>query len=246
MPVDVIIYALVALVLVFWLRSVLGTRHGDEPSRPNPFATPPGVDGPVRPAALPLTDRARGVKANTPNVNHDLPRNMAAATVAESGLMDIARADKGFAAAQFMKGAQDAFTMIVEAYAAGDKATLRDLLADNVYEAFSGVIDQRERAGDKASVEILAVRKMEILNAEVRNKTQASITIRYTADETWVLRDSAGTVKEGHPDRVSEAIDIWTFTRDLKGRNKNQTWLVSETREEEAPADSTPPPAVSA
>ena len=39
MPADLIVYALVAAGLVFWLRSVLGTRHGEEREHPNPFLT---------------------------------------------------------------------------------------------------------------------------------------------------------------------------------------------------------------
>ena len=30
MTADLLVYALVAAGLVFWLRSILGTRHGDE------------------------------------------------------------------------------------------------------------------------------------------------------------------------------------------------------------------------
>ena len=40
MPADLIVYALVAAGLVFWLRSILGTRHGDEQERPNPYVQP--------------------------------------------------------------------------------------------------------------------------------------------------------------------------------------------------------------
>ena len=37
--------------------------------------------------------------------------------------------------------------MIVEAYAKGDKAALRPLLADEVFAQFAGAIDAREQAG---------------------------------------------------------------------------------------------------
>ncbi|HRC27077.1 MAG TPA: hypothetical protein PKX87_06575, partial [Alphaproteobacteria bacterium] len=45
--IDLILYAAIAVGLVFWLRSVLGTRHGDERQRPNPFA-PPSDSSPSR------------------------------------------------------------------------------------------------------------------------------------------------------------------------------------------------------
>ena len=39
--------------------------------------------------------------------------------------------------------------MIVEAYAKGDKAALRPLLADEVYAQFAGAIDARETGGSQ-------------------------------------------------------------------------------------------------
>ena len=39
MSADILLYALVAAGLVFWLRNILGTRHGDERQRSNPFSS---------------------------------------------------------------------------------------------------------------------------------------------------------------------------------------------------------------
>ena len=52
-----------------------------------------------------------------------------------SGLTQIRLADRRFDLQQFLVGARAAFEMIIEAYAAGDKRTLRPLLADDVYAA---------------------------------------------------------------------------------------------------------------
>ena len=73
-----------------------------------------------------------------------------------------------------------------------------------------------------------AVRRVEITDARLNGK-YASITVRFTADETYVMRAGDGTVTLGNPDRVSEAVDIWTFSRDLRARSP--AWLVSETRD---------------
>ncbi len=45
MPADIVIYAVVAIGLIAWLRSILGTRNGSERSRPNPFMAPRSPDG---------------------------------------------------------------------------------------------------------------------------------------------------------------------------------------------------------
>ena len=141
-----------------------------------------------------------------------------------------------------MHGAQDAFVVIVEAFAQGDRTTLRGLLGDNVYAAFARALDDRAAAGQSASVEIHAVRRVEAIAAAL-NGQQASVSVRFVSDQTDLLRDLSGAVVQGNPDRVREVVDVWTFARDL--RSKEPTWLVTATREEAA-ADANPvaPPAV--
>ncbi|HTK84038.1 MAG TPA: Tim44/TimA family putative adaptor protein [Patescibacteria group bacterium] len=230
---DIVIYAIVALGLVLWLKSILGTRHGNERSRPNPFVTPRSTDTSGRPPAsrAPAPEQtAHEGMFGTPALQSGLDRNMSVTGVnTEQGLTDISRADRAFDLIHFLRGAQDAFVMVVEAYAAGDRSLLRDLLSDPVYQAFSNVIAEREKNLQKASVEIHAVRRVEVVSARLENR-DAYITVRFVTDETNVLRDAAGRVIEGNPDRVSEIIDIWTFTRNL--RSRNPAWIVSETREE--------------
>lgn len=229
MSAELIIYAVVAAGLVVWLRNILGTRQDGDAERPNPFLhTPESAAGQqsahdVGPIS-PLTDGA-----DAQDLSAGLDRTMSIENdQVHAGLMDIARADKFFRLPTFLTGAQDAFVMIVEGFAEGDKELLEELLSPAVYKAFEGVINQRADEGDKASVEIHAIRKSEVMSAEVKGK-MAFITVRFTADETSIIRDKDGVVTFGDPERVTETIDIWTFGREIK--SKNPAWLVYETRE---------------
>jgi predicted lipid-binding transport protein (Tim44 family) len=247
--VDVILYALVAVGLVFWLRGLLGTRQDGERQRPNPFAEAEKIQSkplqkPI--SVLPSPRAETGLLPDgTVDVRAGLDRNMAVMDKAQGGLSDITRADRGFETAHFLTGAQDAFTMIVGAFASGDRDTLKNLLAESVYKSFDGAIAAREKAGEQAQVEIHAIRRAEVVNAWLAGRT-AFITVRFVADETNILKDSAGTLLHGNPDRITETIDIWTFSRDI--RSKTPGWFVCETRDEDAAAtdhktvpDATPP-----
>lgn len=228
MPADLLIYALVAAGLVFWLRNILGTRHGDERDRPNPFTRPPEEK---TAKAAPGEAAAVGLAGLEPGPTPALERNMAIAAPAQTGLLDISRADRSFDTVEFLRGAQDAFVMIVEAFARGDREALQPLLAEPVYQAFLGVIQDRETTGQKASVEIHAIRKAEIVSARL-DRRDAYITVRFIADETNILRDAADMLLHGNPDRVTETIDVWTFVRDTKSREPG--WLLIETSDEDA------------
>lgn len=232
MSADLLLYAIVAAGLVFWLRSVLGTRHGGERDRPNPFANPPGEGkDSAKPANTPALAGAQNLLPAADaaeDLNRQLGRGMSIADkTAESGLLEILRSDRAFDLGHFMTGAQDAFVMIVEAFAAGDRETLKDLLSPALYTAFEKAITARDARGEKASMEIHAVRKSDIMAARVQDKT-AYITVRFTADETSVTRDGNDKIISGNPDRVSETIDIWTFGRSL--RSRDPAWFVYETR----------------
>ena len=235
MPTDIILYALIAAGLGIWLRSLLGMRHDGDRQRPNPFAESENGK-----AALPAPVPGQALDRPADTVADPfagLDRSMAIADAARPGLSSIAAQDKGFAAARFLSGAQDAFVMIVEAFAAGDRATLRNLLTPPVLSAFEAVIAEREAKGERASVEIHAVRRSEIAEAWLAGRT-AQVTVRFVADETNVLRGVDGGVISGNPDRVSETIDVWTFQRDVKSRDPS--WHLCQTRDDDRPGETVP------
>lgn len=238
MPADILIYALVAAGLIFWLRSVLGTRNGSERQRPNPF-TPPLAqkDGKPVPAGV----------SPVPGMPEDASEALAlpaggkvsvAGPSVETGLLNISRADRTFHLGQFVNGAQDAFVMIVEAFAAGDRALLKSLLTPDLYAAFDQAIAGREADGHSVMTEIHAIRKVEILEALLKDQ-DVFVTLRFVADETSVERDRADAVISGNPDRVRETIDVWTFGRNI--RSKDPTWFLYATRDENPGAMPMPP-----
>jgi predicted lipid-binding transport protein (Tim44 family) len=247
-PADIILYALIAAGLVFWLRSVLGTRNSDERQRPNPFsqqssAADNGKSTPV----LPVADK-KGLTAAEDLIGGPLtlPRNSnitLGSPSLEPALLNIARLDRNFSLAHFGTVAQDVFVMIVEAFAHGDRDLLKILLAPDLYKAFDQALTERAEAGHVMTAEIHAIRKVEISDAQLKDK-MTYITVRFVADETVITRDKDGAVVSGNPDRVRETIDIWTFGRNAT--SKDPTWFLHATREEdvsEIPSAGTMPPA---
>ncbi len=223
MPTDILIYMIVAAVMVFWLRNVIGTRHGEERERPNPFEEQPEMnEKPIDIDPVVISETSKAIK-----------------TDADAGLVQIALADKNFDVNEFKDNAGDAFILIVKAFADGDRETLKDLCTDTVYKTFDQAIYDREQKGEKVSTEIHAIRKTEITNASVSRAKKADVTIRFTADETYVIENDKGEIISGHPDRVTEMTDKWTFTRDLK--SSDPRWLLSKTEDDVVEEDGKTP-----
>jgi len=214
LPIDLILFAMVAAFLVLRLRSILGRRTGFE--RPPQNETTPGIGQtpPREPEALPPPQplAARGVPD---------PRSPAG-----QALLRVSDLDPAFDPAGFLAGAQGAFRMIVEAFAAGDRNTLRSLLSENAYADFEGVIAGREQAGEAQRTEIRAFQEVAIEAVELRGST-VDITVRIVSDQVNVTTARDGSIVAG-AEAVTEITDIWTFQRDL--RSSDPTWKLVGTQ----------------
>jgi predicted lipid-binding transport protein (Tim44 family) len=139
--------------------------------------------------------------------------------VALSGLAAVKARDPGFDVARFLAGARSAYEMIVKAYAAGDRALLRNLLGSSVMAAFDTGIAQREAEGRTETVEFLHPPRADMEKAEVTASDIARVTVRFLAEFRSRTKGPEG---EGVDDR--RTAELWTFERPLKSRDPN--WML--------------------
>jgi predicted lipid-binding transport protein (Tim44 family) len=117
--------------------------------------------------------------------------------------------------------------MIVTAYAEGDRRTLRNLLAREVYDGFDAAIRERETRGETAETRFVSIDRSDITAAELRG-SNAQITVRFVSQLVSVARDRSGNVIDGSPDKVTDVTDVWTFARDLSSRDPNWKLVATE------------------
>lgn len=220
-PVDLILFAMVAAFLVLRLRSVLGRRTGFErpaPPEARPAALDPRGARTVDGVAEEVPPMAAG--STSPRVLPD-PRSPPGQALAR-----IAAADRSFEPSAFLDGAEAAFRMIVQAFAAGDRATLEALLSEDTYNGFAQAITAREQAGERQRTEIRAVHQVAVEAADLRGSV-ADITVRFVTDQVNMTTSRDNEVVTGS-DAVTELTDLWTFQRVLGGTDP--TWKLVATR----------------
>lgn len=127
------------------------------------------------------------------------------------GIEAICKVDESFDVDEFKRGAREAYKIIIAAYADGDRSVLKNLVDDDVYEAWDDAITQREASGVDP-YNLLRIRKLTIDDAEMDGRT-ARVMIRYEAE----LGDGENT---------RTARDIWTFKRDVSQADPN--WLLDD------------------
>lgn len=208
LPVDLILFGMIALFLVLRLRSILGKRQGFEgvpemKLRRGPAA--PTIDG----RAEPVTEPAR--KLPDP------------ASPTGQALAAMRTQDRNFDPSAFLAGAEGAFRLIVTSFATGDRDKLRPLLAPDIFTVFDQAIAAREQEGHTQRTEIRSILESTIEGASVQG-SQGTITVRFVSHQITLTTAADGTIVSG-TDAVTELVDIWTFARDLKA--SGQAWRLT-------------------
>lgn len=207
--IDIIIFAVIAVLLVLRLRSVLGQRTGYEDQQPRPD-----------------TNQDNG---NDPIPLH--PDRMNQNSTDGHGIAAVRKLDRGFSEKQFLEGATAAFDMILRAYAEGDLAQLKRLLSYDLQQSFTASIQQRLQDKETLTIELDDIKEASILNAQVADNV-ASITVHFHSVQTRTLIDDNGNVVDDQDSGKRDVVDIWTFERDLTLGDPN--WKLAET---ESPDD---------
>ena len=206
--IDIIIFAVIAVLLVIRLRSVLGQRSGyEQPQGERPTNRFDGNenDGEV----ISLHSKSNG---DSPVTLH--------------GLDALRQIDRNFNEKEFINGAKSAFEMILSAYAEGDLAQLRRLLGYDLLQSFTSSIESRIAANESLTITLDELREASILNISVIEQV-ANITMHFHSVQTRVAKDKNGEPIESEDTGAREFTDIWTFERDLTLSDPN--WKLTET-----------------
>ena len=212
---QVVLYAAIATIVCVMLYTVLGKSVGQGPET--------GLDV--------FKDKKKPHLKLVPTSDVGTPK---------TGLEAIAQVDSNFSPAKFIEGAKAAYSMILEAFASGDRDQLKALLTKEVYEVYASAIDARETDKLTQVTDLGRLRRASIQESHLTGKV-ATISVLYEAELTSALMNSDGEVVQGDPDILSSISEVLTFVRDLKASDIN--WLLSDVAPNEGDtleADPTP------
>jgi len=211
--IDILIFAAIALFLIFRLRSILGSRDGFEQRREevSRFSSDPAND------ANPQEEKVISLHADKTPING-------------KGLTAVCQADSSFRDDEFMTGAASAFSMVLSAFADCDLASLRRLLAFDLYQEFAQSVHDRNKRGDRLEITIDEIEDVQLLDGEVIDNV-ASVTVQFVSLQTRLVTDKSGVVLEDESESKVKITDIWVFERDTTLADPN--WKLVETRVED-------------
>ncbi|MEI2387966.1 Tim44/TimA family putative adaptor protein [Breoghania sp. JC706] len=230
-----IIFLVLAVVILFKLRSVLGRRTGSERPPFDPYSprqresAEGGREGNDNVVSLP----SRGEEGDDEDERKQaqdrrLEKVAPAGSALNEALRAIISSDRSFDPRSFVEGGKAAYEMIVTAFAAGDRKTLKNLLSKEVYDGFVAAIADREQRKETVAFTFVGIDKAEIVEATLK-KNIAQVTVRFRSKIISATRNEDGAIIEGDPNQVVDVTDIWTFSRDVTQRDPNWKLVATET-----------------
>ncbi|MEL6686818.1 MAG: Tim44/TimA family putative adaptor protein [Pseudomonadota bacterium] len=219
---EVVLYAAIATIICVAFYSVLGKSVGR------------GPDDGIKPDEMFGSRDGSGEPAPASAISPD-------ETVSDDlGLGAIARAEADFSPARFVDGAKTAYSMILEAFATGDRETLRDLLTDDVYAIYDEAITAREEQSLTQITDLGRLRTCQIQSGWIEDG-MAYIRVLYEAEIASALRNADGELVDGDPDMLASISEYWTYERVVG--SSDPAWRLTEVEPsegDELAADPTP------
>lgn len=206
---DLIFLGLVVALILYKLNSVLGTR----PSKPF-----------IKIVNKQEFDRLYNMLTKTVEEAAKFEGIKLSKTSAEAELEKI----KDFNKEDFLKRVSKTFEMVLEAFAAQDKETLKMLTTAKLYKKFIEVIDERQVKHITAETDLIKIDEMKIKDVKVSDKGLAQISVELTSSQINVLKDASGNLIEGDENFVQQITDVWTFEKDLN--KASPVWLLASTK----------------
>jgi predicted lipid-binding transport protein (Tim44 family) len=236
---PVTLVALVAAVIGVWkLLSILGRDDGIDRKieRSTPDRRPAAPDA-RKVVTVPRRDGSGTVsEAVVDAPTHDDEQKIRVYAgnndALAQGLLEVYRTDPAFDPQSFVNGANQAYEMIVTAFAEGNRKTLKDLLSRDVYDGFLAEMTAREKRGDLVDQSFVGINKSEIVDAELKGGV-ANITVRFVSQLISATRDRSGVVTGGDPQKIKDVTDVWMFSREIGSARAraNPNWKLISTQE---------------
>ena len=201
--IDIIIFAIIAIFLVYRLKSILGQNS----------------DGNEQSNKIDIGDKNFSNVVKLGNKQLDKNENM-------NDKDTIYKNDPTFNEKEFLKGAQNFFEMVIDSFVKGDLKNIEMYIDDKLIKNFNLVI--KERLQEEETLKISIVKMISIHIKDVKKiKNFLRISVLFESEQIKFLKDKKGNIIDGDQKNSILVKDLWTFEKKVKSKDLN--WILVET-----------------
>jgi len=197
---DILIFAIIAIFLVFRLKNILGTK-----------------------AEL---DETKVKKDNDTNNSSNVISIDKKQTKDEydKEVIKIQQIDKSFNKQEFLSGSEVFFKMVLDSFVLGNLDKVKDFIKPSILKNFNLVINERKKEKETLIIDIKSINKIELISATV-SKANIKINVLFETFQIKALKDKTENIIDGDINEEILVKDIWVFERKIDDINPNYTLI---------------------
>ena len=201
--IDIIIFAIIAVFLVYRLKSILGQNsEGNEQNN-----------------KIEIGEKNFSNVVKLGNKQSNISENE---TNKESIYID----DPEFNEKNFLKGAQNFFEMVIDSFVKGDLKDIERYIDNKLIKNFKLVIDERLQEQESLKIDIIKMISIDIRDVK-KVKNFLRISVLFESEQIKFLKDKKGKIIDGDQKKSILVKDLWTFEKKVKSEDLN--WILVET-----------------
>ena len=200
--IDILIFGVIAIFLIFRLKNILGTKTGFEE-----------------------TDIAQ--KAQEKQYTNIIPLKSNQDNAVISELNKILKVDPDFNIEEFLSGSKTFFEMVLNSFVSGNLDSIKDYTKLSVLKSFKAAIDERNKEQEKLIIELKSIKKNKIIKSTI-NKSSIKINVEFESFQVRALIDKNDEIIDGDNEKEILVKDEWVFEKKIN--DDNPDWTLIETK----------------
>ena len=199
---DILIFGVIAIFLIFRLKNILGTKTGFEETN---------------------TNEKNKDKQFTNVVSLESKKN----NLENIEINKILEVDPKFDVSNFLTGSKTFFEMVLNSFVNGNLDDVKDFIKPSVLKSFKFAIEERNKENESLIIDLKSIQENKIIKSTI-TKSSIKINVRYKSLQIRVLMDKNKKIIDGDDKKEILVKDEWVYERKIKDENPN--WMLIETK----------------
>ena len=200
--IDILIFGVIAIFLIFRLRNILGTKTGFEETNINK-------------------------KNENKKFSNVVPLKSNKDNVVDLELNKILKIDPKFNLNDFLSGSKNFFEMVLESFVSGNLENIKNFTKSSVLKSFKSAIDERYKDQETLIIDLKSIKENKITKATI-TKTSMKLNVAFETFQIRALMDKNDQIIDGDTENEILVKDEWVFEKKINDNNPN--WTLVETK----------------
>ena len=200
--IDILIFGLIAIFLIFRLKNILGTKTGFEETNVNE-------------------------KNEDKEFTNVIPLKSNKEDVVDLELNKILKIDPNFDVNDFLVGSKNFFEMVLESFVSGNLENIKNFTKSSVFKSFKSAVDERNKEQETLIIDLKSIKENKITKATI-TKTSIKLNVIFETFQLRALMDKNDQIIDGDTENEILVKDEWVFEKKINDNNPN--WTLVETK----------------